>query len=143
MNIFEALCQRKSVRAFLDKPVRREKIINILQAARHAPSGTNAQPWQVAVVTGNKKAELTEAMEEAFRKDGIGTMDYSYYPLEWIEPYKKRRVSCGAQLYSALNIERRDKESEDSSNGLPITGLSMRLLFSSSFLIRSWKKDLF
>lgn len=109
MNIIEALTQRKSVRAFLDKPVSREKIVNILRAARHAPSGTNAQPWQVAVVTGKKKDELTQAMETAFRKDGIGTMDYMYYPLEWIEPYKMRRVSCGSQLYSALNIDRRDK----------------------------------
>lgn len=109
MNVNEALTQRKSVRAFLDKSVHQEKIVKILQAARHAPSGTNAQPWQVAVVTGGKKDQLTSAMETAFRKDGIGAMDYIYYPLEWHEPYKKRRVSCGAQLYSALNIERRDK----------------------------------
>lgn len=109
MNVIEALTQRKSVRAFLDTPVHREQIVKILEAARHAPSGTNAQPWQVAVVTGKKKDELITAMETAFRKDGIGTMDYTYYPLEWHEPYKKRRVSCGAQLYSALNIERRDK----------------------------------
>ena len=109
MNIIEALTQRKSVRAFLDKEVSREKIIRIMKAARHAPSGTNAQPWQVAVVTGKKKAELTEAMEAAFRNDGVSAMDYTYYPLKWKEPYKKRRVSCGAQLYSALNIERRDR----------------------------------
>jgi nitroreductase len=110
MNIVEAITQRKSVRSFLEKPVSREKIVNILKTARHAPSGTNAQPWQVAVVTGKKKAELTEAMETAFREDGVGAMDYTYYPLEWNEPYKRRRVSCGAQLYSALNIQRRDKE---------------------------------
>ena len=109
MNIIEALTQRKSVRAFLDKQIPKEKIVRILQAARHAPSGTNVQPWQVAVVTGKKKDELTQAMEAAFRKDGISGMDYTYYPLKWKEPYKKRRVSCGAQLYSALNIERRDR----------------------------------
>lgn len=110
MNIIEALRKRKSVRAYLEKPVEKEKIMNILRAARHAPSGTNAQPWQVAVVTGKKKDELTEAMEKAFRQDGIGAMDYNYYPLEWNEPYKKRRVSCGAQLYAALNIERKDRK---------------------------------
>ena len=55
MNIIDALSQRKSVRAFLDKPVSKENIVNILKAARHAPSGTNAQPWQVAVVTGKKR----------------------------------------------------------------------------------------
>jgi nitroreductase len=109
MNIIEALSQRKSTRAFLDKPVSKKKIINILEAARHAPSGTNAQPWQVAVVTGQKKDELTKAMENAFRTEGLGNMDYQYYPLEWHDPYKRRRVSCGAQLYAALNIERHDK----------------------------------
>lgn len=109
MNIYEALRKRKSTRAFLDKPVSREKLVNILKAARHAPSGTNAQPWQVAVVTGRKKDELASAMTEAFQKDGIGTMDYQYYPQNWKEPYKKRRVSCGALLYAALNIERRDR----------------------------------
>ncbi len=110
MNVIEALEQRKSTRAFLAKPVDKEKIVAILQAARHAPSGTNAQPWQVAVVSGKKKAELTEAMESAFREKGPGDMDYHYYPLEWHEPFKKRRVTCGAQLYSALNIDRNDKE---------------------------------
>jgi nitroreductase len=110
MNVTLALQHRKSTRAFLAKPVDKEKIVTILQAARHAPSGTNAQPWQVAVVSGKKKTELTRAMEKSFRDNGLGTMDYHYYPLEWHEPFKKRRVTCGAQLYSALNIERHDKE---------------------------------
>lgn len=109
MNIIEALHLRKSTRAFLDKPVDREQIIRILEAARHAPSGTNAQPWQVAVVSGRKKGALTEALEQAFLQEGPGTMDYQYYPLDWHEPYKHRRVACGLQLYSALNIDRKDK----------------------------------
>lgn len=110
MNISEALKKRKSTRAFLDKEVPREKIIKILHAARHAPSGTNAQPWQVAVVTGTKRFELTQAMEKSFKEKGVGEMDYQYYPLKWQEPYKRRRVKCGAQLYAALNIERKDKQ---------------------------------
>lgn len=109
MNTHEALRERKSTRAFLNKPVSREKILNILKSARHAPSGTNAQPWQVAVVSGAKKDALAMAMAEAFKRHGIGDMDYQYYPKKWKEPYKKRRVSCGAQLYAALNIERRDR----------------------------------
>ena len=38
------------------------------------------------------------------------TKDYQYYPLQWTEPYLSRRVSCGQQLYDALNIERADRE---------------------------------
>ncbi len=93
----------------MNKPVSQEKIRKILQAARHSPSGTNAQPWQVAVVTGAKKTVLTQKIETAFKEEGVGDMDYQYYPLQWHEPYKKRRVSCGAQLYAALNIERKDR----------------------------------
>ena len=50
MNVIEALEKRKSTRAFLDKAVEPEKINTILNAARHAPSGTNTQPWQVSVL---------------------------------------------------------------------------------------------
>lgn len=110
MNIIDALLQRKSTRAFLDKPVDRDRIVRILRAARHAPSGTNAQPWQVAVVTGRKKEELTEILRQAFAENGPGAMDYHYYPVDWHEPYKSRRVACGAQLYAAVGIDRRDRE---------------------------------
>ena len=109
MNIIDALEKRKSTRAFLEKEVSREQVTRILKAARHAPSGTNAQPWEVAVVTGETRKQLTTALVEAFEKDGLGEMDYKYYPVKWKEPFKKRRVTCGAQLYSALKIERKDK----------------------------------
>lgn len=109
MNITDALQNRKSTRAFLKKDVTQEQVKKILQAARHAPSGTNAQPWEVAVVSGEMKEQLTTALVTAFRTDGLGEMDYEYYPVKWKEPFKRRRVTCGAQLYSALQIERRDR----------------------------------
>ena len=49
-------------------------------------------------------------MEAAFRSQGAGTMDYHYYPENWQEPYKARRIACGNQLYGALGIDRKDKE---------------------------------
>jgi nitroreductase len=110
MNVTDALKARKSTRAFLDTPVSREKIEKILSAARHAPSGTNAQPWQVAVVSGEKKHELSSKMEKLFREGDMGEMDYQYYPNKWQEPYKARKIACGLQLYSTLNIERKDRE---------------------------------
>ncbi len=110
MNVREALQKRKSVRAYLDKEVSREKITAILDAARHAPSGTNAQPWEVAVVTGEMRKTITTDMVAAFQKDGMGEMEYNYYPEVWKNPFKKRKVICGSQLYTALGIERGDKE---------------------------------
>ena len=110
MNVSEALMQRKSTRGFLDKPVSKDKLHAVLNAARHAPSGANTQPWQVAVVSGDKKQELQKSVEDAFR-DGIKPkMDYQYYPLDWKEPYKGRRIACGLQLYETMEIAKEDKQ---------------------------------
>ena len=110
MNVSEALEQRKSVRSYLDKAVEPEKIRAILDAARHAPSGVNTQPWQVAVVSGNTKQTLQAKIEEIFRGGDKGKAEYSYYPTEWKEPFTSRRKECGLLMYKTLKIERGDRE---------------------------------
>ena len=54
-----AITSRRSIRAFLPTPVPRETIEEILAVASRAPSGTNTQPWNVWVLTGDAKAELS------------------------------------------------------------------------------------
>ncbi len=110
MDVKEALQQRKSVRAYLDKPVEDEKIVAILDAARHAPSGVNTQPWQVAVVSGATKQRLQEKIEAEFRSGNKGKADYPYYPKEWGEPFSSRRKECGLLMYKTLGITREDKQ---------------------------------
>ncbi len=112
MNVQKALEERKSVRAFLDKAVEVEKINAILGSASHSPSGANTQPWQVAIVMGKTKQKLQEKIEKTFRQGDKGKADYSYYPDEWVEPYKTRRVKCGLQMYTTLNIKREDKDKQ-------------------------------
>lgn len=110
MTVIEALKYRKSVRAFLDKAVSDETINTLLEAARYSPSGTNTQPWQVAVVKGKSKLELQDKIESAFRGGDRGKADFDYYPKEWISPFKDRRKECGLLMYSTLDIKREDKE---------------------------------
>lgn len=110
MTVTQALLARKSVRAFLDRPVSLESIEKILKAARHAPSGTNTQPWEVAVVTGETRIRMAQRLEEAFRSGKPEAMEYRYYPKEWKSPFKERRKACGLQLYGALGITREDKQ---------------------------------
>ncbi len=112
MNIFDLLKQRKSVRAFLDTEVDKEKIITILEAAKMAPSGVNMQPFQVAVVSGAKKTEVEQKILEAFDNNTKENMDYQYYPLEWKDPYKSRRKEMGLLLYKTLSIHKEDKEQQ-------------------------------
>lgn len=66
-TVADCIRSRKSVRAFTSQPVDRELIVNLLDIARHAPSGANTQPWQVAVLAGKVKDELQKHMESAFR----------------------------------------------------------------------------
>jgi len=51
----EQINARRSIRKYLDKPVEDEKIIQLLESARLAPSDTNTQPWHFIVV----KSEAT------------------------------------------------------------------------------------
>jgi len=51
MHVQDAIKIRKSVRSYQDKPVEKEKIQRILEAARIAPSAMNLQEWRIVVVT--------------------------------------------------------------------------------------------
>lgn len=51
MNFVELATQRSSVRNFEPKPVEKEKLLYVLEAARIAPSAANFQPWKFLVVT--------------------------------------------------------------------------------------------
>lgn len=112
MTIKDLLTARHSTRAFLDKPVAEKTITELLKIARLAPSGANTQPWQVAVLTGNSKQRLTDALVNAFENGEKSIPDYAYYPTEWQPPFIDRRRRCGLQLYQSLNIERGDKAAQ-------------------------------
>lgn len=110
MDVIQAITQRASTRAFLDRAVARETVDAILDAARWAPSGVNTQPWQVMVVTGQTQQRIGDAIIAA-RADGTEPdPDYQYYPTRWSEPYKTRRFECGMAMYGALGIQREDKQ---------------------------------
>ncbi len=50
MNVMEAIKKRSSIRAYQDKPVPEDKLDQVLEAARLAPSGRNNQNWKFIVV---------------------------------------------------------------------------------------------
>jgi nitroreductase len=109
MDVSDAIRSRHSCRAFLPREVEPEKIERILRLAGRAPSGANMQPWRVAVATGEPKLAIGRKIEAQFRAGIPGKADYRYYPENWSEPYRSRRLACGAQLYASLGIEREDK----------------------------------
>jgi len=61
LTVAEAIQERRSIRSFLSDPVPEEVILQILEAARLAPSGTNRQPWRFIVVTDSaERAKLRQ-----------------------------------------------------------------------------------
>ena len=66
MDFLDFVSKRQSVRAYdTQRPVEKEKIKRILQAAQLAPSACNAQPWHIIVVDEpelkNKVSDTTSA----------------------------------------------------------------------------------
>jgi nitroreductase len=112
VSVSQALQKRKSVRAFLQKPVDTTTILTLLEKSARAPSGGNLQPWRVAVVNGEAMARFQMIMEA--RLAGEPSADgeppeYSVYPPGLKEPYRTSRFRVGEQMYAIVGISREDR----------------------------------
>jgi nitroreductase len=103
------LAQRHSCRAFLPKPVERATIEAVLRTAQRAASWCNSQAWQVSVTSGEATERLREKLVAAERAREGGATDFPF-PQEYRGVYLERRRECGFQLYSAVGVERGDRE---------------------------------
>ena len=66
MDVFTAIRQRSSVRAYRATPVEEEKLKKVLEAARLSPSASNRQDWKFIIVKNKEtKKKLASA---AFRQ---------------------------------------------------------------------------
>ncbi len=126
MDALECIRTRMSIRKFLDQPVDRALIEEVLEAARWAPSYKNSQPWEVMVLTGEKKAALTAMLVELFEKGAPPTPDLPE-PQEWpaaeaarIERlYRMRAEATGIDL-SDPEVIRKAKLANFAFYGAPV-----------------------
>ena len=61
MDTIECITNRRSIRAFQDKPVPEELLTKMIETACLSPSYKNSQPWQVMVVSGASRCALWKA----------------------------------------------------------------------------------
>lgn len=108
-SVTEAVNRRISVRAFLPKPVPRETVVEILEAARRSPSGGNLQPWQVHVLGGEALEEFRALIAERGAAGEREAPQYEVYPPNLWEPYRSYRFKTGEDLYASINVAREDK----------------------------------
>jgi nitroreductase len=62
MSVTEAVQTRRSVRAYLDRPVPSETVRALCRLAAQAPSGGNLQPWLLRDVEGERLKQLKALM---------------------------------------------------------------------------------
>ena len=89
MNVKDALLSRRSCRAFRPDPVDRDTILEVLEAATHAPSWANTQPWEVYVAGGKVLERLREAYLAEYLKEVKRHPDITP-PQTWPAPLKQR-----------------------------------------------------
>lgn len=109
----DAIIGRRSIRSYLDRPVSREVVSDILDVSRRAPSGTNMQPWRVHVLTGEKRRSVCERIVAAFDDPKLNaehSEEYAYYPKQWFSPFIERRRTVGFALYALLGIAKGEKQ---------------------------------
>ena len=79
-SVDQAITGRHSVRAFTSQTVDKATLLELLNIAARAPSGTNCQPWQVYVATGAARDRIVAevcALHDAGRSDKSLAETYS------------------------------------------------------------------
>jgi len=104
--ILRILRARRSVRALKPDPVPRELIVEVLDAARWAPSAHNAQPWRFVVITSDAvKQELATKMAEAWRQDLASDGVPEQQIKELTEASVRRFTSAPVLVLACLTME--------------------------------------
>ena len=111
-TVSDAVASRRSIRAFLDRPVDPAVLRRVLEKAQNAPSGGNTQPWNAVMLTGDPLARLFELVAETIPQ-GLAaySAEYPIYPAEIEGRYANQRFAVGEAMYAALEIPREDRDS--------------------------------
>lgn len=97
---------RAAVRRFLDRPVDRNIVTDILDVARSAPSNSNTQPWRAYALAGEAKEALCAALGDAHaNRPEAHRPCYKHFPDVLGERFAARQAEFGAIYYGCLGID--------------------------------------
>ncbi len=65
MDLYDAIHGRRSHRRYRPEMPPREVLARVIEAALWAPSGTNAQPWEITVLAGQPRDEFVALASQA------------------------------------------------------------------------------
>ena len=105
MDAITCIKERMSIRAFTGKPVSREILSEIIDTAKWSPSYKNSQPWEVIILSGKKKEELSNLLLNLLEQGEKATPDLAA-PTSWPDReqaqidhlYSMRKEATGLDL---------------------------------------------
>jgi len=107
MDILQTIAKRRSIRAFKSDPVPREALVQILEAARAAPSAGNLQAREIIVVRDRtvKKALAEAALGQEFIEEAPIDMVFCINPRRSEQRYGERGRSLYCIMDTAASVE--------------------------------------
>jgi len=109
MTFAEVVNGRRSIRGYLDKPVPRSVIEEVLAIAMRAPSSMNTQPWHFHVITGEPLDRIRKGNTENILAGVPDSREFRRgEPFAGV--HRERQIGVAKQLFGAMGIERDDKE---------------------------------
>jgi len=100
---------RRSVRRFIDRPVSKQLLIDILTLAARAPSNSNIQPWRIVLAAGAVKDALARAISDAHRvAPDEHQPERPIFAPDMPQSYVERRRRFGQLFFGTLGIHAAD-----------------------------------
>jgi nitroreductase len=105
----EVVLGRRSIRGYLDKPVPRELIEEVLALATRAPSSMNTQPWHFHVITGEPLDRIRRGNTDNILAGMPDSREFRRGSA-FAGVHRERQVEVAKQLFGAMGIDRDDKD---------------------------------
>ena len=109
MTFDEVVLGRRSTRGYKQVPVPRALIEEVLGLAMRAPSSMNTQPWSFYVITGEPLERIRRGNTERILAGEPDSREFRKGQ-PFAGPHRDRQVGVAKQLFSAMGIERDDKD---------------------------------
>ncbi len=105
----EVVRGRKSIRGYLDKPVPKELIEEVLGLAMRSPTSMNTQPWHFHVITGEPLDRIRKGNTERILAGEPDSREFRRgEPFAGV--HRERQIEVAKQLFTEMGIARDDKE---------------------------------
>ena len=105
----EIVLGRRSIRGYLNKPVPRALIEEVLEMAMRSPTSMNTQPWHFHVITGEPLDRIRKGNTENILAGVPDSREFRRgHAFEGV--HRERQVEVAKQLFGAMGIAREDKD---------------------------------